>query len=302
MNDELLLSRMYHRLFHHPSLIHTRDCTYPDASIAFAHFLAEQHNESMLWASDKRNWPICYRARVPLPSYSQLMRRLKTPSVQGLIDRLGIEFRAALPSSPEKVCDGKPLVVGGFSKDGDARTGKVPGGWARGYRLHLIADSLGAIEAFEAFEVTALDEGEPTVMRRMVRRSGDLLRGAILRGDSNYDSNRLYHAVADRHGRLIAPRKKPGRGLGHHRHHPHRVRMVRELERGPDAAGRLREHKRRRLRVEQSLAHLTNVPSFGLWALPNHVRGLQRVRQWVRSKIVLYHLYRSLSQSNVMAA
>ena len=299
MNDELLLSRMYHRLFHDPSLAQTAGCVYSDASIAFAHFLAKQQNRSMLWASDQHNWPICYR-RVRLPGYSQIMRRLKTASIQALLRRLEAEFRAALPDSREKICDGKPLVVGGFSKDHDARTGKVPGGFARGYRLHLIIDSLSG--AIEAFEVTPLDVGEPTVMRRLVQRSdASLLQNAILRGDSNYDSNRLYRAVAARHGRLIAPRKKPGRGLGHHRHHADRLRAVHELERAPDAAQRLREHKRRRVRVEQSLAHLTNVP-FGLWALPNHVRGLRRVREWVRSKIVLYHLYRSLSQGNAVAA
>ena len=31
-----------------------------------------------------------------------------------------------------------------------------------------------------------------------------------------------------------------------------------------------------------------------LWALPNHVRHLPCVRRWVRTKVMIYHLYRVL--------
>src|SRR5204863_7312989 len=113
------------------------------------------------------------------------------------------------------------------------------------------------------------------------------LNGSILRGDANYDSNRLYRATARRGGRLIAPRKKPHTGLGHRRHHPHRLLAVAELETGVE---HLRRHQRHRNRVEQSFAHLTNL-SFGLWALPNFVRRMRRVTLWTKAKIALYHFH-----------
>ena len=119
-----------------------------------------------------------------------------------------------------------------------------------------------------------------------------------MRGDSNYDSNALYARFAARGGRLIAARKKPGTGLGHHRHHPHRLLAIEQLE-GSGAS--LKEHRRHRIRVEQALAHVTNLP-FGLSPLPNHVRRLHRVRLWVLSKITLYHLYLMLRQEKALAA
>ena len=290
--DGKLLRQLYHRLFSDPNLAHTRDCTFGDAIVLFIHFYAALSNHSHSWAHDKANWPVWCR-RLSFPSYSQLMKRLAWESTQQKIAQLNDEFRSRLPRGPDKVCDGKPLVVGGYSKDPDARAGKIPDGWARGYKLHVLIDSFGAIEGFD---VSPLDGGEPTVMRGIVRRTD--LSGAILRADNNYDSNSLYRDVADRGGRLVAPRKKPGTGLGHGRHHPHRLRAIAELE---NNEAQLRVHKRHRVRVEQSLGHLTNL-SFGLWALPNSVRRLIRVQRWITTKIMLYHLHLSLSRSVAAAA
>ena len=231
------------------------------------------------------------------PSYSQLMRRLATPSVQRLIAQLNAEFRGRLPCSRKKFCDGKPLVVGGFSKDPDAAAGKLPGdGWGRGYKLHVIVDACGAVDRFE---LTALDAGEATVARRLVALTATDLAGVLLRGDSNYDSNPLYAAVAARGGRLVAPRKKPYTGLGHQPHHPDRLAAIAELEQSGERPARA--HKRHRIRVEQTLGHLTNLPC-GLSPLPNFVRRKQRVARWVLAKITLYHLALILRQAQTLAA
>lgn len=291
--DGELFRELYHRLYSDPTLTHTRDCTFPDAVILLIYFYAAMNNCSPRWAHGKRNWPLWCRHLV-FPSYSQLMKRLAWERTQTLIDRLNAEFRGRLPATCEKVCDGKPLVVGGFSKDPDARSGKIPDGWARGYKLHAVVDSLGAIDVFC---VTALDAGEATVVRQRLLGKTDL-SGSILRGDANYDSNRLYRATARRGGRLIAPRKKPCTGLGHRRHHPHRLLAVAELETGVDHR---RRHKRHRNRIEQSFAHLTNL-SFGLWALPNFVRRTRRVTLWTKAKIALYHFHLARSLGTALAA
>lgn len=279
MDDELL-NWLYHRLLGDPSS-HTRDCTYSDGLILFIHLFAVISNRSTRWACNKRHWPLWCR-RLRFPSYSQLCRRLKSTRVQTLLEQINAECKAGLPRSDELVADGKPLVVGGFSKDPDATAGKVPDGFARGYRLHVLADALAGI--IDVFEVTGLHAGEATVMRQLVSRAD--VRGKVVRADANYDSNPLYRQVADQQGRLRAPRRKPGRGLGHHPQHPHRLAAIAELEQSPAA---LAEHRRRRNRVEQILAHLTNLPC-GLWALPNSVRRLPRVRIWIAAKITLYHL------------
>lgn len=292
MDDQLLL-HLYHRLFDAGKLQSPPDCHYSDSIIVLIYFLAALRQRSPHWACERKNWPLWMR-RLQCPSYSQFNRRLKTPSVQQLFRQLGQAFRDQLPRSSAKLCDGKPLTVGGFSKDPDTAEGKLPGdGWGRGYKLHLIVDACGAVDVFE---VTALNAGEPTVMRRLVPLTD--LRHTLLRGDSNYDSNPLYRAVAKAGGRLIAPRKKPGTGLGHHPHHPDRLRAVGELQGSNEA---LKAHRRHRIRVEQGLAHLTNLP-YGLSPLPNFVRRKPRVTMWLTAKIALYHLHLILRQQQALAA
>jgi hypothetical protein len=290
--DGELLQRLYHRLFSDPTLTRTLDCTFPDALILLIYFFAVLSNRSTRWAHNRKNWPLWCR-QLTFPSYSQLRRRLRRDSIRHHIHQLNADLRAALPGSSEKAADGKALLVGGFSKDPDARRGKIPNGWGRGYKLHVIIDAIGAIDAFE---VTPLSDGEATVMRRLVCTAD--LHHSILRADANYDSNALYHAVEKTGGRLLAPRRKPGRGLGHLPQHPHRLLAIAELEADPQG---LAEHERHRVRVEQGFAHLTNLP-FGMWALPNSVRRLHRVRLWITAKIMLYHLYLSLLPRPALAA
>jgi hypothetical protein len=283
MDDELL-REVYHFLFHGERPVRTADCTFPDAVIVLIHLFRALRQLSAAAAMDKRRWPLWLR-RLKFPSYSQFNRRVKTAAVAALLAELSGHFRSRLPCSSDKAIDGKPLIVGGFSKDPDAQRGKVPAGWARGYKLHAIVDAGGAVEAWD---VTSLLGGEPTVGRDLAARVD--LRGAVLRGDSNYDSNGLYAAVADRGGRLIAPRKKPGRGLGNTQHHPHRLQAIAELETGLEERA---NHAFHRNRVEQAFGQLTCV-SFGLWGLPPSVRRLDRVRLWVAAKIALYHTLRWL--------
>jgi len=291
MDCEMLLS-VYHRLFKSDSGLPRPGYVYSDAVMILIHVFAVLTNHSARWAHNKKNWPLWAR-RLEFPSYSQLMRRLKEPVIAELISTLSREYRSTLPVTREKVCDGKPMVVSGFSKDPDVRSGKACGEWHKGYKMHAIMDSAGGIDAFD---VTALDGGEPTIMRELIKQVD--LRQAILRGDSNYDSNPLYGDVADAGGRLIAPRKKPGSGLGHHPQHPDRVRAIEQLEASEQAT---KEHEKHLIRIEQGFAHLTNVP-FGFWALPNFVRRLPRVKAWIRTKIMLYHVYRNLSQTQALAA
>jgi hypothetical protein len=278
--DGELLRWLYRRLIHDPTLARTRDCTYGDGVILLIYFFSVLYNRSLAWAHDRRNWPLAYR-RLAFPSYSQLCRRVKLPRLEELIALIGQQLHRQLPGSGLKLIDGKPLPVGGFSKDKDATAGHVPDGFARGYRLHLVFDSLGRIEAFDA---TGLHAGEPTVAVKLLRRCD--LRGCLIRGDSNYDSNPLYRRVARLGARLLAPRKKPFTGLGHHRHHPDRLRAIAELEQSGQT---LREHRRIRATVERHIGQLVDL-TCGLSSLPWFIRRLARVKRWVAAKVLLYHL------------
>jgi hypothetical protein len=291
--DGQLLRVLYHELFHCGKRHFPRRCRYDDNVIIFIYFISVIADRSMRWAYDRSHWPLWAR-RLTAPSYSQVMRRLDSGSVQRTLAEVNTTFRARLPRTSQKAVDGKPLVVGVYSKDPDARWGKLNNhDWARGYKVHALADACGAVETFD---ITPLDAGESTVARQLVQRLA--LPGVTLRGDANYDANALYVAVAERGGRLVAPRRKPGTGLGHHRQHPDRLRAIVELEQLP---GGCRAHRRHRCRIEQCFGHLTNLP-FGLSPLPNWVRRLKRVKRWVTAKITLYHLYLSLRQTHASVA
>lgn len=282
--DGQLLRALYHELLVTGKHYRPRRCTYSDNLIVFLYFLAVLQNASLRRAHDRRHWPLWMR-RLPRISYSELMRRLATPSVQQQIAAFNQTLRTRLPQTREKCVDGKPLPVGVYTKDREALRGLVAEHfWARGYKLHAVVDSSGAIDAFC---VTPLNAGEATVAREQLLSAVDW-RGVVLRADANYDSNALYHALAERGGRFVAPRRKPGTGLGKGRdHHPDRLRAILDLEH--DAA-MCRAHRLHRARIEQAFGHLTNL-SFGLFALPNSVRRLHRVERWIRAKIALYHLY-----------
>jgi hypothetical protein len=277
--DGELLRWLYHRFTKDRTCRRTPHCTYSDGMIALVGLFAVLSNRSVRWASVRANWPVWQKR--PLPSYSQLRRRLATPSVATLMRQLNDQLTDQLGRSTHKAADGKPLVVGGFTKDRDATRGHVPGGLARGYRLHAVRD--GVTGVIDVAAVTGLADGEATVLRPMLRRTN--LRGCLLRADANYDSNALYALAASRGGRLIAPRRKRGRGLGHHPQHPDRLKAIAELEHDPEAR---RSHRLWRADIERGFADLCN--RAGLFALPPFVRRLKRVRRWVRAKLLLYHL------------
>ena len=291
--DGELLRKLYHELFHHRKLKSGGRFIYSDATILWIYFVGVVNDRSMRWAHDSRNWPLWAR-RLERPSYSQLMRRLGRPSIREDIDALNRSVIASLPKSTDKTIDGKPMTVGIYSKDPDARFGKVSKTmWGRGYKLHAIGNKHGVIEAFI---VTGLNAGESTIARSLVRLTD--MRDAILRGDSNYDSSPTYAAVAEQGGRLIAPRRKAGTGLSRRKHHPDRLRAIEELEHNEEMGTR---HRRHRVRIEQTFGHLTNLPC-GLAPLPNCVRRLHRVERWVAAKILLYHLQLAEKYTLVKAA
>src|SRR5436190_22795117 len=62
-------------------------CTYQDADIVRVHYWAVLHDRPTAWACDRRNWPLHARKK-PLPSASVMSRRLRSPSVLGLLRQL----------------------------------------------------------------------------------------------------------------------------------------------------------------------------------------------------------------------
>ena len=181
--------------------------------------------------------------------------------------------------------DSKPLVVGNASQDREAGYGYAAGAQAKGYKMHAIADQS---QGFILVSVHPMNHSDSTAAEELIPQLHD---GAYLVGDNAYDNNKLYEAAAGRSVQLVAPRRRSARGLGHRRHSEHRLRAIELLE---QPLGRQLLDSRRG--IERLFGQLTTMPC-GLSPLPSWVRGLKRVTNWVRGKIIYFMLWRNLRRT-----
>ena len=257
---------------------------FSDRDIVAVYYWAVIHDRPTTWALDRRNWPphLRHRAR---PSDGTMSRRLRSAAVVALLDALA--RRVIAPAGPGLfwMIDGKPLPIGGCSKDKQAGYGKAAGGKAKGYKLHALVGSDGSIAGWR---VAPMNTDERVMAERLLKAAPPEVVGYIV-ADANYDSNKL-HRVCDAHGnrQLVTPRRYgPGHGTGHREQATGRLRSI-ALTEGPFPAfaGRLRQD---RSAVERRFGHLTNWGG-GLAGLPAWVRTHRRVRRWVQAKLTLTRL------------
>src|SRR5437868_1666769 len=163
---------------------------------------AALHDRTRSWACQRRHWSTTTLRPGRLPSPSVLSRRVDGVAV-GLVWR-ALEARLRASGSPALVAfvDGKPLLVGGCSKDPDAAFGRAAGHVGKGYKLHAV---WGTRPVPEAWEVTPLNGCEKAAAGRLV---GQLGYGGYLLGDGNYDASHVYDAAAAAGYQLVAPYRK----------------------------------------------------------------------------------------------
>jgi hypothetical protein len=264
-----------------------RAADYTDHDIVGVYYWAVIHDRSTEWACQARHWPI-HRRRRPLPSPGTMSRRLRKPSVVALLDAL--ERRVTAPKEPGLfwMIDGKPLPIGGCSKDRQAGYGRAASGMAKGYKLHALVGADGSVAAWR---VAPMNKDERVMAERLLKAAAPEVVGYVA-ADSNYDSNRLHQACDDRGDlQLVTPRRGgPGKGTGHRRQAAGRLRSL-AMTQTPflDFGGQLLVD---RAEIERQFGNLTNWGG-GLGPLPAWVRTHRRVRRWVQAKLVLTALKRS---------
>jgi hypothetical protein len=268
-----LWSLVYHLVVRLARGQRPRGAMYQDAEIVGVYLWAVLHDRPVLWACQRRNWPICWRRR-PLPTPSTMSRRLRRPAVRRLLQEAERHLRPCCGSRWCQWIDAKPLPVGGASQDRHARAGRAVRGLARGYKLYAIGRAGGA---FEAWMVLPMNVNERRAARHLLRQVEGV---GYLVGDAEYDSNALFDLAATRGFQLVAPRIRPG-ALGHHYQSPRRLRSIDLLTRPFGQALR-----RQRYDIDRFFGRLGNFGG-GLAPLPNWVRTYRRVRLWVHGKILI---------------
>lgn len=256
--------------------------TFSTAMIVRIYLWAVLHDRPVVWACDPRHWDHATRPR-ELPSQSTMSRRLRKAQIEAFLDALGRRLTGELTATLWllKLLDGKPLTVAAHSKDPDATWGRGVGGLAKGYKLHWIESGRPMPEQFE---VTPLNESEQVVARRMIPK---LPGQGYLVADAGYDDDALYRLAAEANHRFLAPRRKPGTGLGKKQHHPDRIRAIETLEVAPLAGCRFGVAMMTlRRRIEATLGNFTSFFA-GLACLPPWVRRLHRVRPYVHAKLLI---------------
>lgn len=257
----------------------TTNVTHDDRTIALVSLRATADDQPISWACRPENWS-GLPAPPSWPSQPTMSRRLKTRAVQALLETV-YAWLAGRETPDDRVTklDGRPLLINPWSKDRDAGWGYALRGFGCGYKVHV---AWGSGPVPQAWEVRPLNAAEPRVAAERLVPALPIAAGKrYLPGDSAYDSNPLHGVAAARGYQLLAPQKRPGKGWGHCRHHPARIRGLEQLQ--TPYGERL---YRRRAEVERAFAHWA-VRREGLDELPAHVRRAHRVTRFVHQKLIL---------------
>jgi hypothetical protein len=236
---------------------------------------AAVHDRPVSWACDRGNWSTTRLRPAEIPSAATVSRRARRSGFGVFLALVARRLRGGGPPAWELVVDGKPLVVGGCSKDPDAKRGRAAGGFARGYKLHAL---WGGGPLPERWEVTPLSAAESVAAQRLVAQVSG--KGVLL-ADGNYDSNDLFDRAWASGYQLLVPPDSPNAGAGHHYQSPARLRSIAWFRDGLGAA-----LYRARFAIEQWFGNATAFAG-GLGALPPWVRRLGRVARWVWCKLVI---------------
>jgi hypothetical protein len=259
---------------------------FSDQDIVKVYYWAVLNDKSTGWACELKNWPIWRRRQAlgPFPSPSTMSRRLRSAPVRKLLDDL--ERRVLAPKHPGLfwIIDGKPLVIGGCSKDRQAGYGRAANSMAKGYKIHALVDPYGGVAAWR---LAPMNKDERVMAERLVRQAP--IQGYLV-ADSNYDSNPL-HQLCDRLSQernplyLVARRRYgSGRGTGHRKQSAGRLHAMALTENPYPAFADQMLHDRDG--IERLFGNWTNW-SHGLIGLPPWVRTHRRVHRWVQAKLVL---------------
>jgi hypothetical protein len=255
--------------------------------IAGMYFWSVWHDRCLSWACDRSHYSDLFRPR-KLPSISRFTRRVKQDIFQLILQRVHDTLAASGVVGPVAYLDGKPLTVSAVSKDPDARSGHITGGYAKGYKLHVFVTEDRRIRVWS---LTSLPVAEQSVAVEMCAHLPASMQDVMVLADSNYDSAPLHKALEVKGAALLSPLKAQQR-VKNGKHHPVTLRQMGPARRQAVAVDKAHpDLKRFVLKQRNNIEGVFSVLALVglLSALPGFVRRLERVRRWVGAKIILYH-------------
>lgn len=255
--------------------VQQKGVTYQPWMIALVMLWAAVHDRPRNWACVKANWSSTTLQLARLPSSSVLSRRADSIAMGVFWRMLEETLRGTAGSGLISIVDGKPLFVGGCSKDPDARRGYGADMMGKGYKLHAIWSNRVLPDAWD---ITPMNCAESTVAGELVTQLHD---GGYLLADGNYDTNPLHDRSGERGYQLVANDRKANAGKGHRQQSPFRVRSI-ELRTSRFG----RELLKHRSEIERNFGNATSFAG-GLSPLPAWVRRTHRVRTWVWCKLLI---------------
>lgn len=248
------------------------------------------HDRCLSWACDRSHYGDLFRPR-ELPSISRFARRVKEAVTQRILQAVHEDLACNGLASPVGYLDAKPLTVSPVSKDPEARSGHVTGGFAKGYKLHAF---ITEDRRLRVWSMTPLSVAEQSVAVALCPHLPPAPPQSLVMADTNYDSAPLHKALAAEAAgarRLLTPLKAQQR-VKNGKHHPVTLRQMGPQRREAVAVDKACPDVKRfvlkaRNNAEGVFSVLACVGLLG--ALPAFVRRLDRVRRWTGAKIILYH-------------
>ena len=110
---------------------------FSDKLILSMYIWSVSQDRPLSWACDRSHYGNCFRPR-QLPSVSQFCRRVKTERFQLFLQAIHHALTDDVRLANLNFFDGKPLAVGNYSRDPEAKNGYGAGRMQRGYKLHAL--------------------------------------------------------------------------------------------------------------------------------------------------------------------
>lgn len=259
---------------------------FADRWIIMVYLWSVINDRPVSWACDEQNWQKD-QLDCPLPSNATMSRRLRTVGVLALLERLLMTLTDALPTPLAKTVDSKPMVVGAYSKDKDAKRGRLSERqFARGYRLHALCHG----RTVRSWLIAAMNEHDSTIGPRLLARLEG--GGGYAVADNAYDTNDCHERASATDHQLVAPPRFVNRHVRDAKQNrPERLRALDLLASPLERCGESNRFGIALYNVrEQAESCFGELSIKGLNYLPAWVRGPRRVALFTAAKLVLQAL------------